>query len=520
MESKRLSRRDFLKLMSLAPALMAQLPVHSNENIQNERNHDSTLPNILILVFDALSAMHMSIYGYARSTTPHIERFAQASTVYHRHYAAGNFTTPGTASLLTGTYPWSHRALHMHGSVTEAYRKRNLFAVLNKDYHTFSYTHNPLVAILLHQFFGYIDQLKDIPDLCIAAHTIAEHLSDRDLQVTYDSELALFRSGGAPSSSLFLSIVDKLQRVIQMLTLEAEYRTRFPRGVPNYFDEVSPSFIFFTLETAVDWLTDYTLRSPQPFLGYVHLLPPHGPYTTRHDFVDRFQDNWQPPIKPVRYFTDGHPEEFLQQERRHYDEYIAYADAEFGRLAEALSQSGLLENTLLILTSDHGELFERGIYTHISPTLYEPILHIPLIIHKPGQHSREDIYTPTSCVDLLPTLLQLSGQPIPDWCEGAVLPTFSGYREQTQREIYAVEAKENVKQAPLRKVSLALLQWPYKLVNYLGYEKVSDAYELYNIESDPLELQDLYSRETTLVAKMMRALTEKLAEVDAPYHRS
>src|SRR5688572_25448852 len=62
--------------------------------------------NVLIVVFDAFSARHISLYGYDRLTTPNLSRLADRAVVYHNHYAGGNFTTPGTASLLTGTLPW------------------------------------------------------------------------------------------------------------------------------------------------------------------------------------------------------------------------------------------------------------------------------------------------------------------------------------------------------------------------------------------------------------------------------
>src|SRR6185437_395897 len=70
-------------------------------------------PNILLLTIDALSAQHMSLYGAARPTTPNLAAFAQQATTFDRAYADGNFTTPGIASILTGTRPWTHRALQL-----------------------------------------------------------------------------------------------------------------------------------------------------------------------------------------------------------------------------------------------------------------------------------------------------------------------------------------------------------------------------------------------------------------------
>src|SRR3972149_5008494 len=148
--------------------------------------------------------------------------------------------------------------------------------------------------------------------------------------------------------------------------------------------------VFFLLEDAIDWIQKEVAEVPQPFFGYFHLFPPHEPYMTRKEFVDIFDDGWEPESKPVRAFPQNKSEEFLNSRRRHYDEYLAFADAEFGRLFDFLRRTGILDNTCFILTSDHGQLFEREIHGHVTATLYEPLVHVPLIISKPGQRVRED----------------------------------------------------------------------------------------------------------------------------------
>ena len=99
MRKHKLSRRDFLKALGVSSLALSGL-VKSN-SIPFENNKTSlNAPNILVLVFDALSAKDVSLYGFPRQTTPNLERAANQATVYHRHYSAGNFTTPGTASLI------------------------------------------------------------------------------------------------------------------------------------------------------------------------------------------------------------------------------------------------------------------------------------------------------------------------------------------------------------------------------------------------------------------------------------
>ena len=90
----------------------------------------------------------------------------------------------------------------------------------------------------------------------------------------------------------------------------------------------------FLLEDAVDWTMRQLEAMPRPFLAYLHFLPPHDPYRARQDFVDRFADGWAPEPKPAHPLSAGVNEEFVVNARREYDEYIAYADAEFGRLRQ------------------------------------------------------------------------------------------------------------------------------------------------------------------------------------------
>jgi len=106
----RLSRRDFLKLSALLPASPGDPALDTKSDPNGKPAQQGSPQNIIILLFDAMSARDLSVYGYPRNTTPNLMRFANRANVYHSHYSAGNFTIPGTTSLLTGLYPWTHRA--------------------------------------------------------------------------------------------------------------------------------------------------------------------------------------------------------------------------------------------------------------------------------------------------------------------------------------------------------------------------------------------------------------------------
>ena len=509
-----MNRRQFLKCLGgLLPSLaLGWMPP---SRFASQTSPTGT-PNVLILLFDAFSARNVSLLGYPRQTTPNLTAFASAATVYHRHYAAGNFTNPGTASLLTGTYPWTHRALHLFDTVARPLVGNNVFRTFSAGYHRISYSHNLQVTGLLYDFRPDLEEFKWTRELCLADNQMADLWFPEDYNMALWRE-RLFRGSGyirsAPTSLLIHRLSNSLWSR-RLRRLESTYRELFPQGLPNLNDQV------FLLEDAINWLIQHMPQLPKPFLAYFHLLPPHDPYKPRREFIGRFDDGWQPVAKPRHSFAGPASQEELNRLRCEYDEFIAYADAEFGRLCRAMVQGGWLDSTCLVLTSDHGEMFERGIWQHTTETLYEPVVHIPLLVSWPGQQQRQDVYAPTSCVDVLPTLLHATGQPIPDWCEGQVLPPFAPEEELEGRSIYVVEAKRNAQQGPLTKATVAMIRGRHKLIHYLGYPGYEDRWELYDLGEDPEELHDLYSPENPEAHELQAELSAKLEEVNHPYRRS
>jgi len=125
----KLNRRNFLKLAGLSSSLLL-LPNLTTWALENLKKDNDGRPNIILLVFDAMSARNLSLYGYPRPTTPNLERFAEHATVYHSHYSNGNFTPAGTSSLLTGTYPWTHRAINVRGVIKRDLIGNDIFTAL------------------------------------------------------------------------------------------------------------------------------------------------------------------------------------------------------------------------------------------------------------------------------------------------------------------------------------------------------------------------------------------------------
>ena len=506
-----LSRREFLKLSGLLSA-SAALPVYLLKPGAAWGNPNSE--NILVVVFDAWSAANTSLYGYPRQTTPNLERLADRAVVYHNHYAGGSFTTPGTASFLTGALPWSHRAFILNDTVQRSYARRSIFHLF-ESYHRIAYTHNPIANTLLRQFMGAIDEYIPMHKLYLDQDFLVDVLfaGDRDIAtVSVNRALKNIESGYAYSP--FLSHFYERYKA-RLSEKRSRLEPNFPRGIPNY-DGIS----YFTLEQGIDGLLTQVQSISQPFLGYYHFLPPHNPYKTRRDFFNQFADDgYQPAAKPDHILAEDSPQEDFDRRRRQYDEYILYVDAEFDRLYQQLQADGLLEHTWLILTSDHGEMFERGILGHMTPSLHQPVIHIPLVIFPPGQTSRLDIYQPTSAVDVLPTLAQIAAQESPSWSEGQVLPPFADSNSSLPTDIFAVQIEKTSEQNHITQGTLMLVRAPHKLIWFFGYPQLapeSEWVELYDLSADPQELHNLAVEQPILAADLLTTAKARLAAMDQP----
>lgn len=503
------TRRDFLKLASavtlgsivspLAPALKSQRS------------------NIVIILFDAMTARNLSLYGYERATTPNLSKFAERANVYYQHYTAGNFTTPGTASLLTGMYPWKHRAFNQGGLIQADLLGNNPFTLLGDEYYRLAFSQNPWPDRLAGQFYQDVDKILSPTSYSLrSSPLVMDHMGkDRSLSSIAVEEFLFSMQADTVGSALLGYIYKSL--TLRDVVAEQNTHVRYPHGIPEMEGYIVPYLNEDIYRGVLQEILGMESQAG-PYFAYFHLFSPHSPYKPRKDFLKLFQDDYQPTVKPAHPLGSEVSDEELLNKRTAYDQQIAQVDFEFGNLISELDSRGILDHCYLILTSDHGEMFERGYAGHGWLLMYEANIHIPLLIHTPGQTVRKDIYEATSNADVLPTLLSAAGKNIPEELDGQVLPGFGGTYD-LGRPIFSMYSVENSAFAPIKKAAVAMRKGNYKLISYLGYENFDGVHELYDLENDPEELVDISKKETMLFNSLKDEFLTCLAKANQPYVR-
>jgi len=222
------------------------------------------------------------------------------------------------------------------------------------------------------------------------------------------------------------------------------------------------------VDDAMEWLAR---QDGSPFFMWVHLYDAHTPYDVP---------------EPYRALYAGDP----------YAGEIAFADAQVGRVFDVLDQRHLWEDTTIVVAADHGESFgSHGEQGH-GIFVYQDVMHIPLIVRTPGVKPRR-IGGVTSLVDVMPTVLDLAGAPARSVDGTSLVPLLTGAARTLDRDAYAESMyPARFGWSPLR----ALRDGRFKLIE-------APRPELYDLEADPSEQENLYARRPALAAAMARRLS-------------
>ena len=248
-----------------------------------------------------------------------------------------------------------------------------------------------------------------------------------------------------------------------------------------------------------DWGAD------RPWFLFLHYFDPHFSYTEHSGFSFREEaSEYTGPLSSGMLFHDLNSirrdltEADLEELARYYDSEIAFTDQQIGRVLDHLRDTGAFDETLIIVTADHGEEFlDHGKLGH-AKTLFEELVGVPLVIKFPGARAAV-VKQPVGLIDLYPTITEMVGVAAPSSLRGRSLVDTASGRLRVPDEVFA----ETSRHSELR----GLVEGSHKLV--LDLE--TDEARLYDLSTDPFEREDVTMREPERARTMLARLRHWMA---------
>ena len=424
--------------------------------------------NVVLVTVDSLRADHCSSYGYDRETSPNLDALA-AEGVAVDAYANANATRASFPSILTSTYPLAYGGFRYLSD-----RRTMLGTPLQAaGYATGGFHSN----VWLSRDFNY----------------------DRGFDRFYDS-----KSDPGLMARLRTFLKTNLdQDGLVYGTLQSLYdRTERQAGI-----DVGQTYK--DAETITDRALEWIDGAPEPFFCWVHYMDVHHPYVPRPEYAAEMGVEMgigeREAIRLRRKMLER-PDEVTEEERGTlidlYDAEIRYADEQIGRLIGTVRESA--GETAFLCTSDHGEEFyEHGGYSH-NPSMYEEIIHVPLVLAGEGVGAAGRPDVAVELLDVAPTVHDLAGVDPPDTYRGRPVPD----RIATGESATVVSETEN--DDGLR---LAVRRDGWKYI----WDQGAGTEELYDLAADPGELEDVVGREPDRrddLRAHLEAHVEELAETN------
>jgi len=454
----------------LTPASFRQNKLVNEEPVLTPASREPA-KNVILVIWDAVRADHLSCYGYPLETSPHLDSLASRGILFEQAIASSSHTVESVPSLLSSTLPASHQM----NDIT-SYLPSDLIIIPQVfkaiGYNTAAFSFNPYFS----PAYGYdkgLDRFFAPGEFSIKAYkTLFGHILDRSTRL--------------PVISQGLKPVYLLSQKLAALSFGESQLVSTDPG------------------TITSRMTSWIKNHPQkPFFLLAHLEGGHAPYLAPPSFVKKFwpgenlpeAESWPTTFpQSLGLFLPFREGPVLAEAGRQkmialYDAKILYHDYWLGQLIEFLRMEKRLKDTLFIVTSDHGEEFYDHHGWGHGHSLYQELLQVPLIMS--GESllpSGLKISQPVSLLDLFPTLFSLlainQAPNLPYSLQGQDLSRALDRKTEpdSKRLIYS-ELTQGSHQA------WSLLDFPWKVIHSVfGSEEVT---ELYNLRNDPQEKNNL-----------------------------
>ena len=414
----------------------------------------ATQPNVIVLVMDTVRADHLSVYGYSRKTTPNLKRLAEDSTVYNQAISASDFTLTSHATLFTGMYGSWHGA---HCQPPDASYGQALSSGI------------PTLAEMLSS--------KGYRTMGIAANLYLR--ADFGLERGFQT-FRIPRPVPLLAAESWYMLRNAMRRGLSWIVDTSQFDRLYSRGV-----EINQTFFDVVKETDL---------SQAPFFAFLNYMDAHFPYVPPAPFDRLFpgkghrmlQDDLEA-IQSKVVNGGSLPEVYSTYSSSQYDGGIAYIDVQIGQIVQWLKDQKLYDNTMIVVTSDHGEAFgEKRFFLHGNST-YQNLLHVALLVKYPNSAHKGVVDEPVSTTDVVPTVLDTLRFHIPPTVQGKNLLDAASLQP---REIFGesfpcpvIHPSECISGCTIRSVIL----WPNKFIT-----SSNGKYETYDLSNDPDESRNLF----------------------------
>ena len=418
--------------------------------------------NVILIVVDSLRASHLGANGYNRNTSPNIDKLAKEGVFFPNAISTIPRTSPSVASILTGLYPHSHGIRYL-----------------------------------------YIDKLK--PHVTTLQEILQNH-GYKTIGHDIDMNNTGIEKGFDAFNLLQWRMINKIERTVKKAV--------------NWNYKVNPA------ETLTDLAINYIKKlKNKKFFLYLHYVGPHWPYSPPKPYDEMFDPSYKGEHafnelngkikRGDLIFNNKLPKEENEHAIAHYDGAIRFVDSQIGRLLENLENTNLINDTLIILCSDHGEGFgEHDIYFH-HELLYDEILKVPLIFKHP-KLPKKKIESQAQSTDIMPTILDILDIPLIEDIEGASLMPLIKGNINIRKYTFAESGKNDFEQN--KRIYLPGIKGRWRMIRtdewkliYIPHPE-NDIYELYNLKDDPKETKNLFAKKPEIASMLKEELFKLMKE--------
>lgn len=438
-------------------------------------------PNIIFVITDQQRFDTIAAGGFPYMKTPNLDRMVREGTYFRQTYVTSPSCAPSRASLFTGVYP------HTNG----VFRNDEPWA------------------------FSWVQLMAEAGYRCVNVGKM--HTSPfEDSFGFHERHVVENKDRATPRLPFFLDQWDKaiwtrgFEKPSRVTYRRREdYRSSLGAFVWNLPEDLHSDN--FVSALAQMWLDTYT--GNEPFFLQIGIPGPHPPYDPTQEFLDIYADAELPePIlskddiaaqpAALKVLRDQHlavdhdavvhlaepTREQTRRQRQHYFANVSMIDAQMGKLFEANERRGVLEDTIIIFTSDHGDsLNDHGHSQKWS--MYEHSVRVPAIVWAPGRVAEGRVVDDlVSLFDFAPTVLDMAGVPVPDWMEAqSLMPYLRGEECEPRRYVFSEHAGDRIFSGTTFMTMIRSRR--HKLVHFVD----SDEGQLFDMDDDPTEVNNLWS---------------------------